>query len=72
MIDRMPRRLRFGRSNVEESPAPATESQDEVSWLFRRAARFEPEDPELIQYGLLREGLAMGRCRRQGQHERGR
>ena len=29
----MPRRLRFGRSNVEESPAPATESQDEVAFV---------------------------------------
>jgi hypothetical protein len=33
MIDRMPRRLRFGRSNSEESPAPVTESQDEVAFV---------------------------------------
>lgn len=29
----MPRRLRFGRSNAQESPAPVTESQDEVAFV---------------------------------------
>ena len=32
-----------------------------VNWLYRRTPRFEPEEPRLLQAGLIREGLVMAR-----------